>query len=86
MGTALVPSEQLNTRIGSVLPQTPAATANLPKGDKIVAVDGHEVQTWEEINYRFSRIMGETGLVSLALQSSSKAEGWKARPMTDLQK
>ena len=64
----LVPSEQLNTRIGSVLPQTPAATVNLPKGDKIVAVDGHNVQTWEEINYRLADRMGETGIVSLALQ------------------
>ena len=64
----LVPSEQLNTRIGSVLPQTPAATVNLPKGDKIVAVDGHNVQTWEEINYRLADRMGETGTVSLALQ------------------
>lgn len=64
----LVPSEQLNTRIGSVLPQTPAATVNLPKGDKIVAIDGHNVQTWEEINYRLADRMGETGTVSLALQ------------------
>lgn len=64
----LVPSEQLNTRIGSILPETPAATVNLPKGDKIVAVDGHKVQTWEEINYRLADRMGETGTVSLALQ------------------
>lgn len=64
----LVPSEQLNTRIGSILPETPAATVNLPKGDKIVAVDGYEVQTWEEINYRLADRMGETGTVSLALQ------------------
>ncbi|WP_028858706.1 RIP metalloprotease RseP [Psychrobacter phenylpyruvicus] len=64
----LVPSEQLNTRIGSILPDTPAATVNLPKGDKIVAVDGYKVQTWEEINYRLADRMGETGTVSIALQ------------------
>lgn len=63
----LVPSEQLNTRIGSVLPDSPAATVNLPKGDKIVAVDGHDVQTWEEINYRLADRMGETGSVGLTL-------------------
>lgn len=64
----LVPSEQLNTRIGSVLPDTPAAAVNLPLGDKIVAVDGHQVQTWEEINYRLADRMGESGAVSVSLQ------------------
>lgn len=64
----LVPTEQLNTRIGSVLPDTPAAVVNLPIGDRVVAVDGHEVKTWEEINYRLADRMGETGAVSLSLQ------------------
>ncbi len=64
----LVPSEQLNTRIGTVLPNTPAATVSLPKGDKIVAIDGHKVQTWEEVNYRLADRMGETGAVSVTLQ------------------
>lgn len=78
----LVPSEQLNTRIGSVLPQTPAATVNLPKGDKIVAVDGHNVQTWEEINYRLADRMGETGAVSLALQKVAASPEGSANDST----
>lgn len=78
----LVPSEQLNTRIGSVLPQTPAATVNLPKGDKIVAVDGHNVQTWEEINYRLADRMGETGTVSLALQKVAASPEGSANDST----
>ena len=65
----LVPSEQLNTRIGSILPDTPAAAVNLPKGDKIVAVDGHQVQTWEEVNYRLADRMGETGTVAVSLET-----------------
>ena len=80
----LVPSEQLNTRIGSVLPQTPAATVNLPKGDKIVAVDGHNVQTWEEINYRLADRMGETGTVSLALQKVAASPEGAANDSTSL--
>lgn len=63
----LVPTEQLNTRIGSVLPESPAATVNLPIGDKIIAIDGHEVQTWEEINYRLADRMGETGKVAISV-------------------
>ncbi len=69
----MTPSEQLATRIGQVLPDTPAAMAQLPIGDKIVAIDGHEVQTWEGINYRLAGRMGETDNVSVTLQSDAKA-------------
>ncbi|MBP8032671.1 MAG: RIP metalloprotease RseP, partial [Psychrobacter sp.] len=68
----MTPSEQLATKIGQVLPDTPAAMAQLPVGDKIVAIDGHEVQTWEGINYRLAGRMGETDNVSVTLQSDAK--------------
>lgn len=66
----MTPSEQLATKIGQVLPDTPAAIAQLPAGDKIVAIDGHEVQTWEGINYRLAGRMGETDTISITLQSA----------------
>ena len=68
----MTPSEQLATKIGQVLPDTPAAMAQLPVGDKIVAIDGHEVQTWEGINYRLAGRMGETDNVSVTLQSDAE--------------
>jgi len=67
----MTPSEQLATNIGQVLPDTPAAMAQLPAGEKIVAIDGHEVQTWENINYRLASRMGETDNVSVTLQSQA---------------
>ncbi|WP_264480671.1 RIP metalloprotease RseP [Psychrobacter sp. I-STPA6b] len=67
----LTPSEQLNTRIGEVLPDTPAAVAQLPVGDKIVAIDGHPVQTWEEVNYRLADRMGESGTLQVDVQPYS---------------
>ncbi|HAR76767.1 MAG TPA: RIP metalloprotease RseP [Psychrobacter sp.] len=67
----MTPSEQLVTKIGQVLPDTPAAMAQLPVGDKIVAIDGHEVQTWEGINYRLAGRMGETTNISVTLQSEA---------------
>lgn len=70
----MTPSEQLATNIGEVLPETPAAIAQLPIGDKIVAVDGHEVQTWEAINYRLAGRMGETDNVSITLQSANQTD------------
>nr|WP_313974310.1 RIP metalloprotease RseP [uncultured Psychrobacter sp.] len=68
----MTPSEQLATKIGEVLPDTPAAMAQLPVGDKIVAIDGHDVQTWEGINYRLAGRMGETDHVSVTVQSEVK--------------
>jgi len=70
----MTPSEQLATKIGSVLPGTPAAIAQLPAGDKIVAIDGHDVQTWEGINYRLAGRMGETDNVSITLQSDAQSK------------
>ncbi len=64
----LTPSEQLATKIGEVLPNSPAAAAKLPVGDKIIAIDGHEVATWEAINYRLADKMGETTKVNVTLQ------------------
>ncbi|MEN8624502.1 RIP metalloprotease RseP [Psychrobacter sp. NPDC078370] len=68
----MTPSEQLATKIGQVLPDTPAAMAQLPVGDKIVAIDGHDVQTWENINYRLAGRMGETDNVSITLLSDAQ--------------
>ncbi len=70
----MTPSEQFTTRIGQVLPDTPAAMAQLPVGDKIIAIDGHDVQTWEGINYRLAGRMGETDQVSVTLQSETDAD------------
>jgi regulator of sigma E protease len=57
--------EQLNTRVGKVLPNTPAATAQMQPGDKIVAVDGTQVETWETLSYALVDRVGETGVVSI---------------------
>lgn len=69
----MTPSEQLATKVGQVLPESPAAMAQLPVGDKIVAIDGHDVQTWEGVNYRLAGRMGETDNISITLQSSEQA-------------
>ncbi|WP_201618204.1 RIP metalloprotease RseP [Psychrobacter urativorans] len=76
----MTPSEQLATNIGQVLPDSPAAMAQLPAGDKIVAIDGHEVQTWEAINYRLAGRMGETDNVSVTLQSQASPQPQATSP------
>jgi len=42
-----IPSEQ--AIIGEVIEQTPAQEAGLQANDKIVAIDGNEINSWEEI-------------------------------------
>lgn len=61
----LQPSEQLNTKIGRIVHESPSASSGLQVGDKIVAVDGADVSTWQDINYRLVDRMGETGVITL---------------------
>ena len=57
--------EQLNTRIGKVMPNTPAAQVDLRVGDKILSIDGQSTSTWEKLNYALVDRVGETGTVSI---------------------
>ena len=52
--------EQLNTRVGKVLADTPAAAAQMQVGDKITAIDGTPVTTWEKLNFALVDRVGET--------------------------
>ncbi|WP_407304300.1 RIP metalloprotease RseP [Acinetobacter sp.] len=61
-----IPSqEQLNTRVGKVLPDTPAATVQMQVGDKITTVDGTETPTWEKLNFALVDRVGETGSIEI---------------------
>lgn len=63
----LSPSTQLNTRIGSVLPDSFAATAGLQVGDKITAIDNKAVNTWSDVNYQLANRMGESSQVKVTV-------------------
>ncbi len=45
----MLPHESYSTRVGGVEPGLPAAEANLQPGDRILAVDGQKVETFEEL-------------------------------------
>uniref|UniRef100_A0A915DVM8 ditrans,polycis-polyprenyl diphosphate synthase [(2E,6E)-farnesyldiphosphate specific] n=1 Tax=Ditylenchus dipsaci TaxID=166011 RepID=A0A915DVM8_9BILA len=57
-------AEQLNTRVVR-LPNSPAATAQLQVGDKIIAVDGKETQNFEKLNFALIDRVGETGSLNI---------------------
>ena len=65
MDFVLPAQEQLNTKIGKIIPNSPAAAAQLHVGDKIIAVDGKETTTWEKLNFALIDRVGETGTVNI---------------------
>lgn len=69
--------EQLNTRVGQVLPNTPAAAAQMQQGDKITAVDGTEVATWEKLNYALVDRVGETGLITIQAERDGQVKSFQ---------
>ncbi|WP_180073889.1 MULTISPECIES: RIP metalloprotease RseP [unclassified Acinetobacter] len=68
--------EQLNTRVGKILPNTPAATAQMQSGDKITAVDGTQVSTWERLNYALVDRVGETGNIQIQAERAGQIQNF----------
>lgn len=64
----LPPSEQLNTRVHQVIPNSVAAQAGLMAGDRIIQVDGQPTTTLEELNYALLDRMGESGTVHVTAE------------------
>lgn len=64
--------EQLNTRIGKVIPDTPAAQVHLQAGDRIIAIDGTSTPTWEKLNFALVNRIGETGTIQLQAERAGQ--------------
>lgn len=68
--------EQLNTRIGKVMPETPAALVGLQVGDKVVAVDGKNTQNWETLNFALVDRAGETGQIQIQAEHQGQLKNF----------
>ncbi len=64
-------SEQLNTRIAEIQPDSPAAQVGLQAGDLIIAIDGQKTTDLEALNYALIERMGETGQIAITVQRAS---------------
>lgn len=64
----LFPSEQLNTRIGKIIDDSPAAASGLVVGDKIVSIDDKPVDTWQETAYALAARMGESTAIHVGIE------------------
>lgn len=69
-GLAAAGSSSVAPLLNAALPETPAAAADIQRGDEIVAVDGEPVQTWQEITLALANRMGESGQIDLQLARS----------------
>ncbi|UYZ68046.1 RIP metalloprotease RseP [Moraxella bovis] len=62
----LQPSEQLSTKIGRIVNDSPAHASGLVVGETIHAIDGKNTPTWESVNFALADRMGEHGVVVVA--------------------
>ncbi|NCI79480.1 RIP metalloprotease RseP [Acinetobacter kanungonis] len=69
--------EQLNTRVGKVLLNTPAAAAQMQVGDKITAVDGTKTTTWEQLNFALVDRAGETGVIHIDADRNGQLQSFE---------
>lgn len=63
----LLPSEQLNTRIGEIIDNSPAAASGLVVGDKIISIDSKSVNTWQQTAYALASKMGESTTIHIGV-------------------
>ncbi|MHA3102706.1 RIP metalloprotease RseP [Acinetobacter sp. ANC 3791] len=68
--------EQLNTRVGKVIPETPAAIAGLQVDDKVVAIDGKMTSTWEALNFALVDRAGETGQIQVQAEHQGQLKNF----------
>ncbi|NNH25205.1 RIP metalloprotease RseP [Acinetobacter terrestris] len=81
-----IPSqEQLNTRVGKVLPNTPAATVQMQVGDKITNVDGTATPNWEKLNFALVDRVGETGSIEIQTDRAGQVKTFQL-PIQDFLK
>ena len=60
--------QQLNTRVGQVVAQSPAALMNMQVGDKITAIDGRSTANWEQLSFALVDRAGETGHIQVTAE------------------
>lgn len=64
----MIPKADLATKIGSIIPDSPAATTILKKDDEIVAIDGNHIESWEDVNFALADRMGENGHIAVTIK------------------
>lgn len=60
--------------VGEVKDSTPAAVAGLRSGDEIIAIDGEETTSWQEVSWQLVNFIGEDASFPVVVESESGAQ------------
>lgn len=69
----MIPKPDLATKIGSIIPDSPASMTALKKDDEIVAIDGSHIESWEDINFALADRMGEYGNIAVTVKPADNS-------------
>nr|WP_276322349.1 RIP metalloprotease RseP [Halomonas neptunia] len=70
--------------VGSIVPDSPAAEAGLANGDEIVAIQGDEMRSWEDVNLKLVSIIGFSGELAFEARSEGATDVQRfVLPVTD---
>ena len=64
--------EQIIPRVGSVVPHSIAAQAGIQSGDRILAVDGVQTQSWQAVKVGLLLKLGKPAIISVKVLSSTQ--------------
>src|SRR5699024_2925313 len=59
--------------VGNIQTESPAAVAGFRYGDEIVAVDGKQTQSWQDVHYALLERLGESGALQFSVQAESSS-------------
>ncbi len=68
----------LNSRIGEVKPDFPAFTVGIKAGDKVLAVNGHPIHSWDELSTMIKKSRGE--LLTVTVERRDATETFEVQP------
>jgi len=68
----------LNSRIGEVKPDFPAFTVGIKAGDKVLAVNGHPIHSWDELSTTIKKSDGK--LLTVTVERGGATETFEVQP------
>lgn len=60
--------------VGEVKADSPAAVAGIRSGDEIIAVDGNDTSSWQEVSWELVNFLGEDASIPVTMMSSSGSQ------------
>ncbi|MDB4838154.1 RIP metalloprotease RseP [Marinomonas sp.] len=66
---ALLGVKSIAPKIGQVMGDSPVAQTEIRSGDEILAIDGENIHSWEDVNLVLASLIGQTGSITVRYQT-----------------